>query len=129
MTNRKIYQGCLTSDDVEKKFNFNDYMLKHRPFDRYKEYPKLIPRIYCADGFHMSVQASRFAYCSPRESTDYYYKVEVGFPSEKCDELTEYAENPEEPTQTVYGWVPVEVVEALVEKHGGLKENQNEQND
>ena len=31
-----------------------------------------------------------------------------------------YAETPENPTETVYGWVPVEVVESVIEKHGGL---------
>lgn len=34
----------------------------------------------------------------------------------------EYAENPDDPTDTVYGWVPVEVVEAVVNNHGGIVE-------
>ena len=31
-----------------------------------------------------------------------------------------YAESPDEPTETVYGLVPKDVVSALVEKHGGI---------
>lgn len=30
--------------------------------------------------------------------------------------------DPSDPTGTVYGYVPIEVVESLVEKHGGMIE-------
>ena len=33
-----------------------------------------------------------------------------------------YAEDRERPTDTVYGYVPVEIVERVIEKHGGIKE-------
>lgn len=32
----------------------------------------------------------------------------------------EYAENPDEPTDTVYGYVPVSVVEAVINSRGGI---------
>lgn len=76
--------------------------------------------IKCADGLELSVQASCTHYCTPRDSVGPWVAVEVGFPSERVEELMEYAENPNEPTDTVYGWVPVEVVEAVIEKHGGI---------
>ena len=39
-------------------------------------------RIECADGFSMSVQASRFNYCEPRvDDAKAYTEVEVGFPT------------------------------------------------
>lgn len=76
--------------------------------------------ITCADGLRLSVQASRDHYCTPRDSVGPWTAVEVGFPSERVEELMEYAENPKAPTDTVYGWVPVEVVEAVIEKHGGI---------
>ena len=79
------------------------------------------PLIKCADNFEMSVQASKFHYCEPRLDSSYYVSVEVGFPSEKEDLLMEWADTPEDPTGTVYGWVPVEVVEEVIEKHGGIK--------
>lgn len=82
---------------------------------------RTIPRLVCADGFSMSVQASEFHYCDPRVSRfPEYRSVEVGFPSERQDELMEWAEDADKPTDTVYGWVPVEVINALIDKHGGL---------
>lgn len=89
-----------------------DFLAKHRA----------CPRITCADGFTMSVQASEFHYCAPRQTDcPSYTRVEVGFPSEAQPELMEWAEDADKPTETVYGWVPVEVVDALIEKHGGLQ--------
>ena len=32
----------------------------------------------------------------------------------------EYAEDADNPTGTVYGWVPVEVVDAVIAAHGGI---------
>lgn len=78
-------------------------------------------RIECADGFSLSVQASEMHYCSPRQNEGPWDSVELGFPSEVEEMLLDYAESPEAPTETVYGHVPLELVEALVEKHGGIK--------
>jgi hypothetical protein len=69
----------------------------------------------------MSVQASEFHYCTPRDNDGPYAEFEVGFPSQPEDQLMPYAEDPERPTDTVYGYVPLEVIEALIEKHGGVK--------
>jgi hypothetical protein len=94
--------------------------------------------ITCADGFKVSVIAGNGAYCSPRPSftslpfpgevsQDYpgpYTHVEVGFPSERPEPWdgeggwAEYAESPET-HETVYGQVPVEMVRALIDAHGG----------
>ncbi|MFA5377810.1 MAG: hypothetical protein WC455_18815 [Dehalococcoidia bacterium] len=79
------------------------------------------PKIECADGLILSVQASHGHYCTPREDEGPYTAVEVGYPSEAIPEFMEYCESPERPTDTVYGWVPFEVVEAVIEKHGGAK--------
>lgn len=77
--------------------------------------------IVCADGFTMSVQASANHYCAPRETGAWYYdQVEVGFPSAIEPLLLEYAENDADYLNTVYGWVPVEVVDAIVAAHGGF---------
>lgn len=78
--------------------------------------------IKCADGLELSVQASVTHYCSPRNGIGPWTAVEIGYPSERVEEFMEYAENPDEPTDTVYGRVPVEVVEAVIEKHGGIVE-------
>lgn len=87
-----------------------------------KDMLRQVRPIKCADGLELSVQASTTHYCSPRDSAGPWTAVEVGFPTERVEELMEYADNPDDPTQTVYGWVPVEVIEAIVEKHGGIVE-------
>ena len=81
------------------------------------------PRLVCADGFEMSVQANQGAYCSPRQNNAKKYKeVEVGFPSIEEPMLMEYVENEGKPTDTVYPYVPVEVVTNVIAKHGGIVE-------
>jgi hypothetical protein len=83
---------------------------------------QIVRRIACADGFTMSVQASSGHYCSPREDKGWPYSAfEIGYPSRKEQLITKYAESPGQYTDTVYGWVPVDVVEAVIAKHGGLK--------
>ena len=81
------------------------------------------------------------AYCVPRpkmmpdlpampystEIDDGYYSgpythVEVGFPSEQpepWDDWRGYCEDTDRPTKTVYSYVPVGMVAALIEAHGG----------
>lgn len=77
--------------------------------------------IKCADGFSMSVQSGAYAYCSPRvDGLGFYDSYEVGFPSERDGLLMPYAEDPERPTDTVYGWVPAIIVAAVIAKHGGV---------
>jgi len=103
-------------------------------------------KVTCLDGFTLSVVAGGGIYCSPRPAMcihlagidhiyepmgrddaphDYpgpYDEVEVGFPSltpQPWDEWSRYAEDPEDPTGTVYSYVPVDMVRALVESHGG----------
>jgi hypothetical protein len=86
-------------------------------------------RIILVDGESVSVQASETHYCAPRQTISVgelkqfnvpYYEYEIGFPSFKADEWMEYAEQPEQPTETVYGYVPVSVVQAVIDSHGGI---------
>ena len=78
-------------------------------------------RVVCADGFKMSVQASAYNYCQPRERDAVRYEtVEIGFPTAKEPMLMPYAETPEDPTDTVYAYVPVELVTNVIVKHGGM---------
>lgn len=81
------------------------------------------PRLTCRDGFSLSVQASSVNYCDPREDLETgYTRVEVGYPSEQVEELMLYAEHPLSPTATVYPYVPVEIVDAVIAAHGGIVE-------
>ena len=78
--------------------------------------------VYCADGFNMSVQASKTHYCSPRVDglSAIYRQVEIGFPSEREALLDEYAEDKDKYTETVYSWVPSQLVALIIAKHGGM---------
>lgn len=78
------------------------------------------PKVSCTNGFSMSVQASKYHYCTPRDNNGYYTEVEVGYPSSADDLLMPYAESPDRPTETVYAWVPVDVVQQVVDMHGGF---------
>ena len=97
----------------------NKYLNEQKE-NRTKFEKSVIPTMRCKDGFTMSVQASEGHYCSPRSDDALWGAVEVGFPSEKEDSLLVYVENKDKPTNTVYGWVPVEIVEKIISKHGGL---------
>lgn len=86
---------------------------------------KSYAKIVCADGFTMSVQASDFHYCDPRDNCGPYTTAEVGFPSAKDPELEKFAEDPDAlieggAVQTVYGYVPAEVIMEVIERRGGM---------
>jgi len=98
-----------------------------------------LPRVVCKDGFNMSVQASETHYCSPRDSVGPWDEVEVGYPSARPEPFeptyivglaraTGWAQFMEcwpedvDPTQTVYGYVPLALVEYTIKLHGGLDE-------
>ena len=77
--------------------------------------------VICVDGFSMSVQASEFSYCEPRVTgASRYTAVEVGYPSQREELLMQWCEDAQEPTQTVYGWVPCQTVALVIAKHGGI---------
>ena len=104
--------------------NLNEYLKKNRDMNDRKvldnmSFP-MSPRITCQDGFSLSVQATHGAYCSPRNNTGPWSAVEVGFPSAEPELIMSYCGDPKKPTETVYGYVPIELVEELIEKHGGI---------
>ena len=84
------------------------------------------PRIVCRDGFSMSVQASKDTYCEPRQDVGPYTKVECGYPSSApiSQRLKEFAELlfTDDYTDTVYPYVPVDIVLYELELHGGIVE-------
>ena len=89
-----------------------------------KRTSRINPTIVCKDGFKISVQASNCHYCNPRDNIGPYTHVECGFPSTKPlnPELLEYAEDTEDYTKTIYGYVPEAVVWIEIALHGGIAE-------
>lgn len=99
-------------------------------------HPSVVPPIHCADGFRISIQASNTHYCLDKDGNRPgflgmslntvhhapYTAFEVGFPSarpEPWHQWVEYADNKENPTESIYSYVPLEMVEALIYRHGG----------
>jgi len=97
----------------------------HKPKDGYCFRPRLI----CNDGFSMSIQGSSGHYCGPRLTQDWYNSMEIGFPSQMEIDLMAFAEISEDPTGTVYGYVPCDIIESVIEKHGGINVSKMFQND
>ena len=82
----------------------------------------VFPAMEFADGVTLSVQGHYGAYSQPRDDfAERYWQVECGYPSEPIEELKPYQDGDGDPCQSVYGYVPVEVVAAIIAKHGGLK--------
>lgn len=102
----------------------NEYLKETRSVGKFSDgtdFELIRPRLMCADGFSVSVQASEYHYCTPRiNGADKYETVELGFPNLEDSLITDYAEEDDRPTETVYAFVPVHIVCELVEKHGGI---------
>jgi len=96
--------------------NINDYIAANRN----GKHGRLCKPVTCQSGLTMSVQASSTHYCEPRNDEGPYESVEVGFPNRKVEALMEFAESPEKPTETVYGYVPVALIEKVILENGGL---------
>lgn len=79
-------------------------------------------RLILKDGTSLSVQASEFHYCSPRITTDYsqYSSFEIGFPSREIKELNQFAEDQSSKTETVYAYVPSDLVRSVINSCGGV---------
>ena len=99
----------------------NEYIKETRNIEPLSGIEKIRPRVQCMDGYSVSVQVGSWLYCSPRvDGAAYYDEVELGYPSEEDPLINDYAENSENYTDTVYGYVPVEIIDALLQKHGGI---------
>lgn len=87
-----------------------------------------LPRVTCEDGWSVSIQAGACFYSIPRSDlASDYAAFELGYPSERDPLLDEWAEvnwldeNAElDYTQSIYPFTPVEVVDKVLEKHGGI---------
>jgi len=97
--------------------DINEYMKNNQHPDGWY----LVTRAVCKDGFSVSIQARSGSYCSPREDNAFpYNEVELGFPSGPVPELAEWKDGEGPDEATVYGYVPVDVVEKLIDSHGGF---------
>jgi len=99
--------------------NLKEYLklsYKRAPFGRYS-FPR--PAIVCKDGFTVSIQGSSHHYCTPKDENVEYSHLEIGFPEPFDNWL---AETLNEPVQDVYGYVSCNIIDTLLERHGGIDE-------
>ena len=81
------------------------------------------PHIKCADGYLISVQASEYNYCDPKALVEEYQEVEafeIDDTKEREEAFLPYLEWDD--PNAVYCYVPVEVVQEVIDKHGGISE-------
>lgn len=86
---------------------------------------QLCSPLILADGTQVSIQASWGHYCEPRKNSptgsyDFYDSFEIGFPSKEILEISQYAEDPEDLTGTVYSRVPKETIREFIAARGGV---------
>ena len=107
----------ITKEDL---FNIMDM---NKEWDRSYQICK---RIVFVNGESVSIQAGALHYSSPRENSvsgsySDYSEFELGFPSVKpTDEIMQYAEDQENPTNTIYAYVPVQLIVDWINENGGL---------
>lgn len=101
----------------------NDYLTKHKARLREAKRPSyVVPHIICADHTQLSVQASHAHYCCPRNDDGPWIQVEVWLVcSAKGRKIPvpSFGNNHNEP----YPYVPVELVNKFIRRHGGLLED------
>ena len=94
------------------------------------------PRAICKDNFNISIQAGRGYNSQPNNDFGPYTHVELGYPIHPSKflmflmetfgipvvevSIVEHAEDGKHLTQTIYKNVPVEKVDELIKKHGGI---------
>lgn len=81
-------------------------------------------KVECKDGFKFSVVANPDVRCSDpveRWGRGHWVDAEIGYPSSPDELLQEYASSgPAGRIPETYDYVPMNVVKALVRKHGGV---------
>ena len=97
--------------------------------EKYAENFFFLPRVFCKDGFNISIQVHNGNYCASENGVRQFgvnwKEVEWGFPSERIDgekyNADAYQWNKDCDTRnTVGGYVSVELLDELLNEHGGI---------
>lgn len=87
--------------------------------EKYARTYGITPRIFCKDGFNISIQNRYMNYCGSENGVRSFgldwKTVEWGFPSEELPDEEKYNSEGD-----VGGYVPMEVMDELLESHGGI---------
>jgi hypothetical protein len=85
----------------------------------------IIKRAYFNNGGSISVQASRYHYCEPRNDNGPYTELELGYPSRETklsQSLIRHQEQSSvtDPYNNIFPYVPVKVLMKLADMNGGF---------
>ena len=107
------------SDD-ELPADVNSFLRKYRHSECMSYIPK--PHIECADGYMVSIQGGQAnaVHCWPQEDADEFSHVEVALPSVVDEELLPYRFELDDPEEVIFHFVPVPVMDKVLQKHGGI---------
>lgn len=79
------------------------------------------PRAVLGDGHSLSIQAGRLLHSLPgSDEAKHYTHVDVGFPSFVDPALLSYTVGNQDPMLSVYYYVPVAVLQKVLDDHGGI---------
>lgn len=81
----------------------------------------LIPSVKCVDGFWISIQGHRGAWSEPSKELRNIYEydeMEIKVSELLPERFNQYRDG----DSSIYGYVPVEMIEALLVEHGGIAE-------
>ena len=95
-----------------------------------------LPWIICKDGFRMSVQVGRGMNSIPKhiisdeewENGKRYVCVECRVLNAEEEALKPYAEDSENLLETIYAYVPANLVDVIIKIHGGMMNEEVENN-
>lgn len=92
---------------------------------KYGSTRQMCKRLELGDGTVLSIQASEYHYCKPRKNSQNrtykdYDEFEIGFPSKVIEDIKPFAEDYEDLTGTVYGYVPYKIIQNFINKRGGI---------
>jgi len=106
--NKWIALVFIPKDELSKRLNYavNEYTW-------FYHYPVLV----CNDGFSISIQGGKGLYSTPDLKSEIYSTLEIGFPSEDDIIMND--------SEDVRGYVTIEEIESMIERHGGIDANKS----
>ena len=122
MTEAEHNESLTAIFDWANKFHKAFRQLHHKGLEI--ETIRVFRNLTCRDGFNFSLQAGPSHYSEPKAVANEYEAWEIGFPSASEPLWLEWQEQGNEPTESVYGWVPNDVVNAVIQRHGGIDERE-----
>jgi hypothetical protein len=84
-------------------------------------------RFVCGNGLSFLLRAGKYLFSKPQSETGPWESVEVAYTSRPVPELFPYEQIPRQRNsrESVYQYVPVEVVDDIIEKNGGISPTGN----